>query len=418
MAETGGGGSAAPASVTPRSIQQTSRSLGPAVFGAALFLALAAGCGGGSDGGEAVATGYTPPPASGRTSCQYPEPGVLDSPAPAPSGWSENELQRARTYWDSLESTALIVLHRGEPVATWGDLSRKFLVQSVRKSLLNAIIGVAVRMDSIDLAAALGELGIDDSPPLTPAERKATVEDLLLARSGVYHSALYDPADDRPERGSYPPGRRWFYNNWDFNALGTIFERESGRTIHGAFAEWIAGPTGMEDYRPSDVTYVTRGSLTERFMGNESDHPAYLFSMSTRDLARFGLLYLCGGQWEDRQVLPERWVRTTMAGKPTGEGYDYGYLWRIDPAGEKTLFDDAGIPGEIWIASGSRGHLVVVAPDLELVVVHQVATEGAGVWAQTRRLVFGSPRVRWAEFEKLLRLIVSSHPASLGRDAH
>lgn len=354
-----------------------------------------------------------PLPASGRSPCQYPEPGVLDSPAPAPPGWSENDLQRARTYWDSLQSAALVVLHRGEPVATWGEPSRKFLVQSVRKSLLNALIGVAVRMDSIDLAGTLGELGIDDSPRLTTAERKATVEDLLLARSGIYHSALYDPTDDRPERGSHPPGTHWFYNNWDFNALGTIFERETGRTIHGAFDEWIAGPLGMEDYGPSDVTYITRGTLSERVMGNESDHAAYLFSMSTRDLARFGLLYLCGGRWEGQQVLPTRWIAATMSGKPTGEGYDYGYLWRIDPAEKKVLFDDADVPGEIWVASGSRGHLIVVAPALELVVAHQVATEGAGVWAQTRRLVFGSSRVRWAEFEKLLRLIVRSHPASV-----
>lgn len=401
----------------PPTIQRTLRTRARAVLGAASIVALTAGCGGGSEREEAVTTGYAPPPAEGTSRCQYPGPGALSSPSPVPSGWSENGLRRARSYRDSLASAALVALHRGEPVAVWGDPSRRYLVQSVRKSLLNAVIGVAVRMDSMDLTATLRELNIDDSPPLTPAEREATVEDLLLARSGVYHSALYDPADDRPERGSHPPGTRWFYNNWDFNALGTIFERESGRTIHGAFAEWIAAPIGMEDYRPSDVTYVTRGSLTERFMGNESDHAAYLFSMSTRDLARFGLLYLCGGRWEDRQVLPESWVRATMSGKSTGEGYDYGYLWRIDPADEKVLFDDAGIPGEIWIASGSRGHLIVVAPELELVVAHQVATEGAGVRAQTRRLVVGSPRVGWAEFEKLLRLIVESHPASADRPA-
>lgn len=366
---------------------------------------------------EAISTGYAAPAVDDASlhsrTCAYPESGDLVRSVSPPEEWSATRLERARTYWDSLESAALVVLHGGRPVAAWGAPSERYLVQSVRKSLLNSLFGVAVRMDSIDLASSLADLDVDDSPPLTAREKRATVEDLLLARSGVYHSALYAPSEGRPERGSHPPGTHWFYNNWDFNALGTLFERGTGRTIHGAFDDWIARPIGMAEYRPPDVTYVTRRSLAEWAQGNRSNHPAYLFSMSTRDLARFGLLYLCEGRWRDRQVLPGDWIEETMDGEPTGEGYDYGYLWRIDPAEEKALFDDAGVPGEIWIASGSRGHLIVIAPALDLVVAHQVATRGTGSsWSQLRRLVLSSPRVRWVEFEKLLGLLVQAHPAT------
>lgn len=365
-------------------------------------------------------TGYEPPPVDSTSlesrSCTYPETGDLARSVSPPAGWATVGLDEARAYWDSLESAALVVLHRGIPVAVWGTPTERYLVQSVRKSLLNALFGVGVRLDAIDLGSSLADLGIDDSPPLTAWEKKATVEDLLLARSGVYHSALYAASDGRPERGSHPPGTHWFYNNWDFNALATVFERATGRTIHGAFDDWVAQPIGMVEYRPRDVAYVTRRSLAEWAQGNRSNHPAYLFSMSTRDLARFGLLYLCEGRWKNRQVLPASWIERTMDGEPTGEGYDYGYLWRIDPAEEKTLFDDVGIPGEIWIASGSRGHLIVIAPALDLVVAHQVATRGAGSWSQLRRLVLGSPRVRWVEFEKLLGLLVQAHPATTAPD--
>jgi len=54
---------------------------------------------------------------------------------------------------------------------------------------------------------------------------------LLEARSGVYHAALYETpamAKQRPARGSHEPGTFWYYNNWDFNALGTIYEHATG----------------------------------------------------------------------------------------------------------------------------------------------------------------------------------------------
>ncbi len=79
------------------------------------------------------------------------------------------------------------------------------------------------------------ELGIDDvAPGLTPAEKKATVADLLASRSSVYHPALGEVAtmkQVRPRPGSHPPGTFWYYNNRDFNALGTIFEQETGTRI-------------------------------------------------------------------------------------------------------------------------------------------------------------------------------------------
>lgn len=72
----------------------------------------------------------------------------------------------------------------------------------------------------------MAELGIDDNEPrLTDEEKRATVHDLLKARSGVYHPALYETArmkEKRPPRHSHASGTFWYYNNWDFNVLGTI----------------------------------------------------------------------------------------------------------------------------------------------------------------------------------------------------
>ena len=65
--------------------------------------------------------------------------------------------------------------------------------------------------------------------------------------------------------------------------------------IFTAFDEKIAAPIGMQDYQPGDGEYVR---------GAASDHAAYPIRISARDLARFALLYLHGGRWKDRQLIP------------------------------------------------------------------------------------------------------------------
>lgn len=75
-------------------------------------------------------------------------------------------------------------------------------------------------------------MGIDDArDPLIKSEGQARVVDLLRARSGIYHPVDFATPfqkETRPARGSHAPGTFWFYNNWDYNARGTIFEKQTG----------------------------------------------------------------------------------------------------------------------------------------------------------------------------------------------
>ena len=77
-----------------------------------------------------------------------------------------------------------MIVQNGVVVAEWGDVAVKSPAHSVRKSLLSALIGIAVEEGKIDLSSTLEELGIDDNEPsLTEIEKKATVGDLIKARS-------------------------------------------------------------------------------------------------------------------------------------------------------------------------------------------------------------------------------------------
>jgi CubicO group peptidase (beta-lactamase class C family) len=282
-------------------------------------------------------------------------------------GWSETELAQARSFSNQIRSSAVVIVQHGKVVAEWGNTTKPMELASIRKSLLSALTGIAVSDHLIKLDSTLGELGIDDNPPsLTGIEKGATVRELLEARSGIYHAALYetpDMAKMRPPRGSHPPGTFWYYNNWDFNALGTIYEHATGGGIFEELDQKIAKPIGMQDYRPQDGSY-------ER--GEASIHPAYAIRMSARDLARFALLYLHQGNWAGHQIVPREWVEeSTRRHSRASFGFGYGYLWWTGFMGGDVA-PTVTLPEGSFSAQGAGGQYALVVPALDLVVVHRV----------------------------------------------
>ena len=280
---------------------------------------------------------------------------------PVAHGWSAERLEAARLKSRALKPTALMIVQDGKVIAQWGDTSREVNVASVRKSLLSALYGIAVAEGRVDLSASLANLGIDDSPPrLSDNEKRATVRDLLTSRSGVYHPAAHETANlkrKRPARGSHPPGSFWFYNNWDFNVLGTIYRQQTGEDIFRSFEVRIAEPIGMEDFSANDGRYA-REKL--------SDHPAYPFLLSARDAARFGQLFLNHGRWGSKQVVPASWIQesTTAYSWAKRIRQGYGYMWW-------TLPEDVWGPNAFY-ASGYGGQIIAVVPSKRLVVIETV----------------------------------------------
>ncbi len=215
------------------------------------------------------------------------------------AGFSKAGLDSVAGAFEQMQSESFMVIHKGNVLLSLGDPSRRFMCHSIRKSFMSAMYGIYLEKGDLDLSKTLKELNIQDKEALTDVELNATVEHLISARSGIYHSAAYEPRSmkaNRPERGSAKPGEAFFYNNWDFNTLVTIFNQETNQDFFEAFMRNIANPIGMQDLRIEDMTY--------RNEPDKSIHPAYLFKMSSRDLARFGQLYLNKGMWDEKRILP------------------------------------------------------------------------------------------------------------------
>lgn len=287
------------------------------------------------------------------------------------AGFDEGALRAVCDRADRLRSGALMAVYRGYVVLACGDVARPFESHSVRKSLVSALYGTAVAQGEIDLDATLGSLAIDELTPLTAAERSATLRHVISARSGVYLPAAYAPASQerRPARGSYPPGTHWFYNNWDFNIAGVIYERATREDLYESFDRRLAKPLGMEDWNPLHGFRV--------YEPTKSLHPAHTFRISARDLARFGQLYLQNGTWDGRQLLTGDWVRdSTRPHTDDGDGTGYGYMWwtyqagstftaKYPTLGRYTFFRGLG--------TGEQG--VWVIPGKDLVVVHRADSD-------------------------------------------
>ena len=329
---------------------------------------------------------------------RYPRRTWMMYETPEEAGWSAGKLGKAGEYFETLDAAAAFVVQGGAVLAAWGEIDRRFPCHSVRKSLLNAVYGVHVAEGNIDLKKTLAELGIDDDPPLSAAEKRARVIDLLRARSGVYHPAAYETQkmkETRPARDTHERGEVFWYNNWDFNTLCTIFELQTGTKFFEEFQKRLAVPLEMEDFRLQDTYY--------HLEAEHSIHPAYPFRMSARDMARVGHLFVRGGKWRDVRILPEEWVRKSAEShfskddETANSNYGYGYLWWPVVDGR---FKDL----EMFSARGYGGHAIDVVAAADLVLVMRVDT----FWDLNLPLGREKHRVETSERFELLGLILDA----------
>jgi CubicO group peptidase (beta-lactamase class C family) len=321
---------------------------------------------------------------------RYPGEHWEKARSPEALGYSSEKLEKAEAFTQTINTAAVMIIVNGVVLDEWGETARKFNIHSIRKSFLSALYGIHVNAGTIDLSKTMEELGINDNEPsLTDVEKKATLHQVLKARSGVYHPALYETEGmkaRRPKRHSHEPGTFWYYNNWDFNVAGEIFRNLTKTDIFHEFKRAIAGPIGMEDFEVSDGTYVT---------GPDSVHPAYPFRMTARDMARFGLLFLREGRWEGKQIIPRQWVKDSVTSySDAGNSGGYGYMWWVAANGKH--FPNVTLEDGAYSARGAGGHRILVTPSHDMVIVHRVNTDVRG------------SRVEGEDFGTLVQMILDA----------
>ncbi len=329
-----------------------------------------------------------PPAAPSPTAMSngYVVPGTTwETVAPEAAGFSGPRLEALRAWLKTHQTTAAMVVYKGKVVFEFGDIARATNVASVRKSVLNLLLGAEGEhlQPNINYRTVV-ELGLQDKVPFVSPEQFANFEQLLASRSGIYiANGDADQDNIAPKRGSEYPGTHFFYNNWDFNALGTLFEKETHKNIYDALRDDLAVPLGMQDFDRA---------RQHKAPGATSVHPGYPMFLSTRDMARLGLLALLDGKWGGRQLIDPGFLiwshtlatpfaeinPTAMRNPGLPWHWGYGRLWWV--------WDGAVYPGNTiagpfqgaYSAMGTGGQFITVFPSRDLVVVHKVYIDKDG----------------------------------------
>jgi hypothetical protein len=241
--------------------------------------------------------------------------------------------------------------------------------------------------------------GIDDQVRLAfPALRS-----VLVVRHGVlvferyYHGATpasYAPTDGTPpslvragdwvrsvlrQAPATRPGTRFAYSSAGSHLLSAVVADATGQpTLRYAQARLFA-PLGIASDDPFEPVFAPRNAAAYQRAGfawptdPQGYHLGYGFlKLTARDLAKLGYLYLKGGTWEGRQVVPAAYVRaSTRSHVPTGGTLGpftgYGYQW----------WTTAEQGHHAFAAVGLGGQLIEVIPDLDLIVVTTAAPSTA-----------------------------------------
>jgi CubicO group peptidase (beta-lactamase class C family) len=310
-----------------------------------------------------------------------PSPGWERIAKPEDAGYSSARLDALRAWLKAFDTKALFVTVDGRVLFDYGDSHYVSKIASMRKSVLGMMYGKYVAAGKIDLQKTVVELGLQDSKPFLPIEEHATLETLLMSRSGIYQFTFEEGENQPPRPGSQYPGTFFTYQNWDFDAAGTAFEKLTGKNIYDALEADLARPLGMEDF-----------DRARQKKGAPAKHPEYAMYLSARDLGRLGLLMLRGGEWNGAHVLPGGWtIYLTTLVTPAREVYPtpfwfsqntgsarfgFGVMWWVWDQPRYHGDVDAGPYYGAFSAFGSGGQYLTVLPNLDMVISHKVEIEG------------------------------------------
>ncbi|MCF6318897.1 MAG: beta-lactamase family protein [Proteobacteria bacterium] len=304
------------------------------------------------------------------------------------SGFVQHELDELTRYLkEKSATTGMVVLYDGHVVYEYGNTQEVSYNASVRKSILAILYGKYVEDGSIDLNQSIGELGIDEDSGLLPQEKLATVNNIITARSGVFHipaNGGYDK-NNALKRGSVKHGGYFLYNNWDFNVAGYILEQATGRSIYEEIEHQLAIPLGMQDWNIKNQKRKVNES--------KSRYSAYHMYFSTRDMAKIGQLMLNKGRWNGKQLISKEWINkitTTVTpvdvinkrygrNKNSKVQFSYAYMWWII----EKLDDISGLEGA-YSATGWGGQFITVIPKRKLVIVHKTKLSKLTLWGLTQ----------------------------------
>lgn len=233
-------------------------------------------------------------------------------------------------------------------------------VASVTKTITSTLIGVAIQQGKITTVdtPALSWFPDLNSANLSDRTRRLTIRHLLTMTSGYCRD--FSAGEEQLDRMrnadnalkfmlAHPlidePGTRFAYCSGGCQILSALLTRATGMNAMAFANTYLFGPLGIEAVVwPKDP------------QGNNNGWGD--FWIRPLDLAKIGYLYLQGGVWHGRRILPASWIAQASRPQVRTPEEGYGYLWWMP-----------GEPAGLYEARGRGGQRLAVWPEKNLVAV-------------------------------------------------
>lgn len=269
-----------------------------------------------------------------------------------------------------------MILKNGYIIGKWGDIERVDMTFSVTKSFLATTALLAHQQGLINDFDDKVDKYIWDDTFEGPHNSKITWEHLLQQTSD-WSGQLWGGFDwaDRPPssqnidqwraRELNEPGTSFTYNDVRVNVLAYSLLNIFRKPLPAVLKDEIMDPIGASPtwrWYGYDNSWITIDGLKMQSVSGGGHSGGGMF-INTKDMARFGLLYMSNGSWKGKQLLSPGSI--TKAIEPSEVNESYGYMWWLNRGDRKWK----NVPDHVFYAAGFGGNFIIVDTENDLVVV-------------------------------------------------
>ncbi len=293
-----------------------------------------------------------------------------------------HQAQDLSDFLDKTTTTAFIVMRNDsilyEKYSNGHQKEGNQLVFSVTKSFVTTLLAIAIAEGHIQ---SLEQKVSEFLPEFKDGKRDdIRLQDVLQMTSGLNFDdygglpqlirTYQNPNLRRLTKNAklaHPPSTYFAYKSIDTQVLAFCIEVATKRDLTEYFQEKIWHPLGMN--YDAYFTVDSKKHQNERTFGG--------FIAKSRDLLRFGKLFLDNGQWNGQQIVPQVWIEQIKKRKEGKNGQWWGYQngWWREGYLDKNLMD-----GTDFYAVGYQGQFIYVHPEANVVIVRQGLKKGGVNW--------------------------------------
>ncbi|MFT5915084.1 MAG: CubicO group peptidase (beta-lactamase class C family), partial [Bacteroidia bacterium] len=281
-------------------------------------------------------------------------------------GWCKSGLDSLKEFVGEKNSKAFIILKDGKIAVEWyyDNFAQDSLWYwaSAGKSLMATLVGIAQSENLLSINDTTSDyLGNGWTSMELEKERQITIRNQLTMTTGLdFVIPDWDCLEPSCLKYRAEPNTQWFYHNAPYTLLKDVVEEASGQSINGYFKQKIGDKIGMKG------AYISTANSNN------------LFFSKARDMAKFGLLTLAKGDWNEESILTDKSYFSQMTTSSQTLNLSYGYLWWLNGNSSHVLpglpisFEGSIIPtapADMFAALGKNDQKIYVVPSQNLVVI-------------------------------------------------